>query len=92
MTVYTRTLIHCKVGNWSSRYTVECLAPVVEATQAAKSPSYQTILDLDRKIREFTVPVSTDATDADGVPTGMRYFAQSYYRELSACRSNFKFP
>ncbi|KAG1737479.1 uncharacterized protein EDB91DRAFT_1055029 [Suillus paluster] len=70
-------------GNWSSQYTMECLAPVIEATQAAIPPNYQTILELDRKIREFPVPVSNDATDFDRVPVEMRSFAQARYKELT---------
>ncbi|KAG0698323.1 hypothetical protein DFH29DRAFT_941690 [Suillus ampliporus] len=70
-------------GNWSYRYTMECLAPVIEVTQAVIPPSYQTILELDRKIREFPVPVSEDASNFDRVPTEMRSFAQSRYKELT---------
>lgn len=70
-------------GNWSSRYTRECLAPVIEATQAVKPPNYQTILELDRKIREFSVPISPDSPHSDRTPLEMRDFAQSRYREFT---------
>ncbi|KAG2136039.1 fungal-specific transcription factor domain-containing protein [Suillus clintonianus] len=70
-------------GNWSSRYTMECLASIIELTQAAKPPDYQTVLELDRKIREFSVPVFTDSTNFDRTPMEMRSFAQSRYRELT---------
>ncbi|KAG1861205.1 fungal-specific transcription factor domain-containing protein [Suillus subalutaceus] len=70
-------------GSWSSRFTAECLAPVVEATQAVKPPNYQTILELDRKIREFSVPVSPHSPHSDREPTDMRTFAQSRYREFT---------
>ncbi|KAG1752130.1 hypothetical protein EDB19DRAFT_1628029 [Suillus lakei] len=70
-------------GNWSSRYTMECLAPIIEVTQAAKPPNYQTILELDRKIREFAVPVFSNPTHFDRAPMEMRSFAQSRYRELT---------
>ncbi|KAG2366345.1 hypothetical protein BDR07DRAFT_1449403 [Suillus spraguei] len=64
-------------GTWSSRYARECLAPVVEVTQAVKPPNYQTILELDRKIRDFSMPGFSDS------PHFERAFAQSSYRELT---------
>lgn len=70
-------------GTWSSRYTMECLVPVIEVTQAVKPPNYQTILELDRKIREFSVPVSPDSPQSERALMEMRTFAQSRYRELT---------
>lgn len=70
-------------GNWSSRYTMECLAPVIEVTQAVKPPNYQTILELDRKIREFSVSASPDSPHSDRTSMEMRAFAQSRYREFT---------
>jgi hypothetical protein len=77
--------MRCKVGNWSSHFTKECLAPIIEATQAVKPPNYQKVLELDRKIREFSMPVLTDSTPYDRAPMGMRSFCPSGYKELSAC-------
>jgi hypothetical protein len=68
---------------------MECLVPVIEVTQAVKPPNYQTILELDRKIREFSVPVSPDSPQSERALMEMRTFAQSRYRELSACRGGF---
>lgn len=70
-------------GNWSSQFTMECLAPVIEVAQAAKPPNYQTILELDRKIREFPMPVFPDPTHFDHAPRGMRNFGRSCYKELT---------
>lgn len=70
-------------GTWSSRYTKECLAPIIEVTQAVKPPNYQNILDLDRKIREFSMPVFPDSPHFDRTPVEMRDFVQSRYRELT---------
>jgi hypothetical protein len=81
--------MRCKVGNWSSHFTKECLAPIIEATQAVKPPDYQTILELDRKIRQFPVPELPNSTHFDREPMEMRAFSQSRYKELSACCSTF---
>ncbi|KAG1802065.1 uncharacterized protein HD556DRAFT_1228651 [Suillus plorans] len=70
-------------GNWNSYYTMECLAPVVEATQAVRPPNYQTILELDRKIREFSIPVSANSTQPDSVPIEMVAFVLTSYRDLT---------
>ncbi|KIK33453.1 hypothetical protein CY34DRAFT_709402 [Suillus luteus UH-Slu-Lm8-n1] len=76
--------MRCKVGNWSSHFTKECLAPIIEATQAVKPPNYQTVLELDRKIREFSVPELRNSTDFDRAPMVKRSFGPSGYR-LSTC-------
>jgi hypothetical protein len=75
----------CKVGNWSSHFTQECLAPIIEATQAVKPPNYQTVLELDRKIREFSVPVLPESSYSDHATMERRSFGRSGYKELSAC-------
>jgi hypothetical protein len=77
--------MRCKVGNWSSRFTKECLAPIIEATQAVKPPNYQTVLELDRKIREFSVPVLPESSYVDHATMERRSFGRSGYKELSAC-------
>ena len=43
---------------WKYQYRSQCLVPVVEEAFGAKSPSYATILKLDRKIRDFEIPLS----------------------------------
>ncbi|KAH7928331.1 hypothetical protein BV22DRAFT_1005131 [Leucogyrophana mollusca] len=70
-------------GTWSFRYTLECLAPVVEVTQAVKPPSYQAILELDRKIRDFAVPMSHDGSNFERMSREMQSFVRSHYRELT---------
>lgn len=95
--LHVRLFRHCmgkssnlpQVGSWNSYYTMECLAPVVEATQAVKPPNYQTVLELDRKIREFSMPVSADSIQPDRVPVEMVAFVLTCYRDLSACRGGF---
>ncbi|KAG1767816.1 hypothetical protein EDD22DRAFT_772813 [Suillus occidentalis] len=70
-------------GNWSSHFTKECLAPIIEATQAVKPPTYQTVLELDRKIREFSVPELPNSADFDRAPMVNRSFGPSAYKELT---------
>ncbi|KAG1767817.1 hypothetical protein EDD22DRAFT_772804 [Suillus occidentalis] len=70
-------------GNWSSRFTKECLAPIIEATQAVKPPTYQTVLELDRKIREFCVPVLPESNFSDHETMERRSFGRSGYKELT---------
>ncbi|KAF9224781.1 hypothetical protein BS17DRAFT_49346 [Gyrodon lividus] len=70
-------------GAWSFRYTIECLAPVVEVTQAVRPPSYDSVLELDRKIREFSVPRAEGPDNAERMSQQMQSFARSHYRELT---------
>ncbi|KAF9070158.1 hypothetical protein BDP27DRAFT_647716 [Rhodocollybia butyracea] len=46
------------MGFWRMKYTFakEGFTPVINTTLTARSPTYNTILDLDRKIRELSLP------------------------------------
>ncbi|KAJ3921626.1 fungal-specific transcription factor domain-containing protein, partial [Lentinula edodes] len=46
------------MGFWRMKYTFarEGFTPVISTTLTAKSPTYSTIMDLDRKIRELSLP------------------------------------
>ncbi|EIN12123.1 hypothetical protein PUNSTDRAFT_96824 [Punctularia strigosozonata HHB-11173 SS5] len=52
-------------SSWSYRFAAECLSDVARRTLGVDAPSYDTILDLDRKIRDFPIPgkLSTPSTD-----------------------------
>ncbi|KAF9445242.1 hypothetical protein P691DRAFT_795733 [Macrolepiota fuliginosa MF-IS2] len=41
---------------WQFRFASECVAEVTSRTLTAEAPSYATIMDLDRKVREFPLP------------------------------------
>ncbi|KAH8116341.1 fungal-specific transcription factor domain-containing protein [Phellopilus nigrolimitatus] len=41
---------------WKHRFSAECMSIVHDQAFGAKTPSYQTILQLDRKLRAFPVP------------------------------------
>ncbi|THH00634.1 hypothetical protein EW026_g1916 [Hermanssonia centrifuga] len=41
---------------WGCRFALQCVAEVAARALAAEPPSYATIMELDRKVREFPVP------------------------------------
>jgi hypothetical protein len=41
---------------WKHRFSSECMAPVHDQVFGAKTPTYATILQLDRKLRAYQVP------------------------------------
>ena len=59
--------------------------PVVRAVLAAKPPSYDVIIELDRKIRDLAIPrTDMDAlqSHAERTAISMRTFVWSHYQEL----------
>ncbi|KAJ3931991.1 MAG: fungal-specific transcription factor domain-containing protein [Lentinula lateritia] len=64
-----------KVEIWQFRFASECLAEVVSRTLLAEAPTYTTIMELDRMVREFPLPegfgdrgAGSSAKEAGGVP------------------------
>jgi len=47
---------HTSVEIWQFRFAAECVADVTARTLTALAPSYTTIMELDRKIRQFPLP------------------------------------
>ena len=47
---------------------MECVADVAARTLTAETPSYSTIMDLDRKVREFPIPEEASAVAASASP------------------------
>jgi len=45
------------VSRWKFEFTKEVFAVIAERTTTAEAPSYQTILELDRKMREKVLPL-----------------------------------
>jgi hypothetical protein len=75
---------------WKYRFCKNILAEILEATLTAEPPSYQTILDLDRKVREFRLPAhlnmfinSDDKNFAPG--TYLKGCLLSQYRTVGKC-------
>ena len=53
------SLIHAHIVHWwKHRFTSECMNLVYDQAFGAKTPTYSTVLQLDRKLRGFTVPPS----------------------------------
>jgi hypothetical protein len=44
------------VETWNYRFAAECVAEVAAQTLTTEIPSYATIMELDRKVREFPIP------------------------------------
>ncbi|KAF7369259.1 Zn(2)-C6 fungal-type domain-containing protein [Mycena venus] len=53
------------VEMWQFRFAAECVADVTARTLTAEAPSYATIMELDRKVREFPLPPLDDAAPDD---------------------------
>ncbi|KAI5992555.1 hypothetical protein EDC04DRAFT_2586961 [Pisolithus marmoratus] len=47
-------------GTWMFRFTSDCVADVTARTLASNPPSYSTILELDRKVRNFPVTAAAE--------------------------------
>ena len=69
---------------WGYRAASDCLFPVAKAVLATKAPGYDTILELDEKVRQLpisgTVALHVHRPQTD---KGFRIFSRSHYHELS---------
>ncbi|KAJ6598179.1 fungal-specific transcription factor domain-containing protein [Mycena vulgaris] len=50
---------------WQFRFAAECVADVTARTLTTETPSYATIMELDRKVREFPLPPLDEAAPDD---------------------------
>lgn len=81
---------------WKHRFSSECMAALHDQAFGAKTPSYATILQLDRKLRAFPVPPilqvvgfgSTDISVQGNYPDTVMIILQRHIvlaiREMSA--------
>lgn len=87
------------VESWGYRFASECVAEVAARTLTAEVPSYATIMELDRKVREFPIPehaaqvatsvaspVPTMATEDLPASESMSRFVMAHAREVSTWR------
>ena len=87
------------VETWNHRFAVECVAEVAARTLSAAIPSYATIMELDRKVREFPIPefsahvassvagpVPAIATKGLSTSESMSRFTLAYAREIRESR------
>lgn len=88
------------VESWGYRFSSECVAEVAAQTLTAEIPSYATIMELDRKVREFRIPehaanvatsvaapVPTIPADDLEIAVSMGRFVMAHAREVSKSRS-----
>ncbi|KAF8133962.1 hypothetical protein EV363DRAFT_1161363 [Boletus edulis] len=52
---------------WKHGFFLNCLTPVLTTAISAQPQPYQKILDVDRTIRDFTVPPTLDIFNVDGI-------------------------
>lgn len=77
------------VGIWGFRASSECLVPLVRLALAVKPPSYDAVMELDRKIRDFSLPKADSLqTHTDRTAISMQTFVRSHYQELSTWAIN----
>ncbi|PIL24842.1 transcription factor [Ganoderma sinense ZZ0214-1] len=50
---------------WGFRFALNCVAEVASKTLTAEAPSYETVMELDRKVREFPIPADAAALQED---------------------------
>ncbi|KAF8878384.1 fungal-specific transcription factor domain-containing protein [Gymnopilus junonius] len=50
---------------WQFRFAAECVAEVTSRTLTAEAPTYATIMELDRKVRDFALPETIVASRND---------------------------
>ncbi|KAI0698383.1 hypothetical protein BC835DRAFT_1269122 [Cytidiella melzeri] len=91
---------HAEFQSWGCRFAMQCVSEVAHRALAAEPPSYATIMELDRKVREFPVPPEVTAIleeivspsgDEESVPlsTSMERFVLSNCREaIIDCPTN----
>ena len=88
------------VETWNYRFAAECVAEVAARTLTTEIPSYATIMELDRKVREFPIPefpaqaassvagpVPTIAPEDMSIYESMGRFTMSNAREVRKSRS-----
>ncbi|EIW59861.1 uncharacterized protein TRAVEDRAFT_58498 [Trametes versicolor FP-101664 SS1] len=77
---------------WGFRFALQCVSEVASKTLTAEAPSYETIMELDRKVREFPIPADAVAMreelesppDSEPLPLqeSMIRFVLSHSREV----------
>ncbi|KAJ7097562.1 fungal-specific transcription factor domain-containing protein [Mycena epipterygia] len=65
---------------WQFRFAAECVADVTARTLTAEAPSYATIMELDRKVREFPLP-PLDEANPENVGASLQRCVLEHIRE-----------
>ncbi|KAF5316367.1 hypothetical protein D9619_006871 [Psilocybe cf. subviscida] len=66
---------------WQCRFAAECVADVTARTLTAEAPSYATIMELDRKVREFPMPDGIDSAPPDDIAASFQRCVLDHIRE-----------
>ncbi|KAG6914716.1 hypothetical protein DXG01_015765 [Tephrocybe rancida] len=74
------------VSIWQCRFVAEFVMNVTSRTLTAEAPPYATIIDLDRKVREFPLPEGMDS-GSDGGGVGMGKGGEGDRMILRGCSS-----
>lgn len=74
---------------WQCRFAAECVADVTARTLTAEAPSYATIMDLDRKVREFPMPEGIDSAPSDDIAASFQRCVLEHIRETGASLFTF---
>ncbi|KAI0826144.1 hypothetical protein BC629DRAFT_1690247 [Irpex lacteus] len=69
-------------GIWGFQYSQECLVPALKLLVAPKQPTYESVLELDKKIRSLHPDGDEMFMDSPSHGMFMRWFVRSHYREL----------
>ncbi|KDQ62020.1 hypothetical protein JAAARDRAFT_123795 [Jaapia argillacea MUCL 33604] len=79
--------------SWGYRFASECVAEVAARTLTAVTPSYTTIMELDHKVREFSIPEAAATIATFGAPSvgseristagSMQRFLMAHTREIT---------
>ncbi|KAK0236242.1 fungal-specific transcription factor domain-containing protein [Armillaria nabsnona] len=69
----------CEFEIWQFRFASECVAEVTSRTLTAEAPSYNTIMELDRKVREFPLP--TGMAEKNDLGTSFQRCVLDHIRE-----------
>ena len=67
---------------WQFRFAAECVAEVASRTLTAEAPTYATIMDLDRKVRDFALPEKI-ASSRDDFGASFQRCVLEHIRETS---------
>ncbi|KAF9820900.1 hypothetical protein IEO21_01127 [Rhodonia placenta] len=62
---------------WKHRFTSECMNSVYDQAFGAKTPTYKTVLQLDRKLRSFPVPSQLQIAGFGGTETRVNNYSDS---------------
>jgi hypothetical protein len=78
-----RKLTSVLVNAWKHRFSSECMAAVHDQVFGARTPTYATILQLDRKLRAYQVPPALQIAGFGGTSSEPNTNIGSYPESIS---------